>query len=531
MKTITEIAIKGAKTKFVLMFFIILTVTAGFLLIFANDLLALSLNDYLMVQRFEGFAMQLLLTAGMFALVFGMNACGAYLRGVFEYGTITRFPRYYIERLLRAKQSCFTNRPVAELYANLWTASQASGKFYGDVLSMVSRIVIFIFYGVVVFRFDMFAGIFTVVALPIYFLLTAGLGGRIAALQHGWVARNAELATVTQEAFENTVNVKAKGAYAFFLGRSVAVLDKIKSLCVKLVAIENYITAMSNLIRLMAPLLIIFAAIRFSSGFEANAGNIMVLYINIPLFLTGVADIHRQYIHFKMAWPFLAKLAEFNDFVPEHEGGVDIRVFESLKTDGVSVEFDGGRVVTVPDLEIKKGEKVMFFGESGIGKSTVFNIIMGFQVYRGRVLVNGIDLRDISLASLRRVFGITFQHSNAITLDLRGNILLGASMADDKLERLIQLTALESQYDAKGDTILNNKVLSGGEKSRLGLSQTLVTDPDIMLIDEAFSNMDEALESKIIGDLFREYPDRAVICISHRNSSKPFFDRVVEFNP
>jgi ABC-type bacteriocin/lantibiotic exporter with double-glycine peptidase domain len=232
-----------------------------------------------------------------------------------------------------------------------------------------------------------------------------------------------------------------------------------------------------------------------------------------------------------MAWPFLAKLAEFNDFVPEHEGGVDIRVFESLKTDGVSVEFDGGRVVTVPDLEIKKGEKVMFFGESGIGKSTVFNIIMGFQVYRGRVLVNGIDLRDISLASLRRVFGITFQHSNAITLDLRGNILLGASMADDKLERLIQLTALESQYDAKGDTILNNKVLSGGEKSRLGLSQTLVTDPDIMLIDEAFSNMDEALESKIIGDLFREYPDRAVICISHRNSSKPFFDRVVEFNP
>jgi len=73
-------------------------------------------------------------------------------------------------------------------------------------------------------------------------------------------------------------------------------------------------------------------------------------------------------------------------------------------------------------------------------------------------------------------------------------------------------------------------VLSGGEKSRLGLSQMLATKPEILLIDEAFSNMDEELESKIIGDLFRENPERAVICISHRNSSKPFFDRVVEFN-
>ena len=72
--------------------------------------------------------------------------------------------------------------------------------------------------------------------------------------------------------------------------------------------------------------------------------------------------------------------------------------------------------------------------------------------------------------------------------------------------------------------------LSGGEKSRLGLSQMLAGEPSIMLIDEAFSNMDEQLESKIMNDLFREYPDRAVICISHRNSSKPFFDRVVDFD-
>jgi ABC-type multidrug transport system fused ATPase/permease subunit len=527
MKEITKIAIEDVKTRLILVFFIIIAVTSGFLLIYANDLLALTLNDFLMVQQFDGFAFQLLLTAGMFALVFGLNVLGSVLRGEFEYGTITAFPRYYIARLLRAKQTYFTNRPVPELYANLWTASQASGKFYGDVLAMISRIVIFVFYGIVVFRFNVFAGIFTIVALPIYFLLTAGLGGRISTLQQGWVAHNAELATATQEAFENVANVKAKGAYDFFLQRSVTVLRKIKNLCVKLVAIESYIAGISNLIRLIAPLLIIFAAMGFSADFEANAGNIMVLYINIPLFLNGIVDIHRQYINFKMAWPFLAKLAEFNESEPERESGIDITDFEYLRAEGVKVTFDDGRVIAVPDFEVRKGEKVMFFGESGIGKSTVFNVIMGFQAYDGFVSLNGIDIREISLRSLRRIFGITFQHTNALTLGLHENILLGAELSD--IEQLIRITSLESQQDHKGESVLNNKVLSGGEKSRLGLAQMLACEPLVMLIDEAFSNIDEQLESKIIKDLIIAYPNRAMICISHRNSGRKFFDRVVDF--
>ena len=529
MKTITKIALKGVKIRLILVFFIIFTVKAGFLLIYANDHLAFVLNDFLMVQNFDGFAFQLFITAGLFALVFGMNALGALLRGFFEYNSITAFPRFYIARLLRAKQSYFTNRSVPELYTNLWTSSQATGKFYGDVLTMISRIVVFIFYGIVVFRFDVFAGIFTIIALPLFFILTSGLGGRISKLQHGWVAHNAELATVTQESFENVANVKAKNTYDFFLARSVAVLNKIKNLCIKIVAIEHYILAISNLIRLIAPLVIIFTAIRFSANFDASAGNIMVLYINIPLFLSGISDIHRQYINFKMAWPFLAKLAEFNIPETEHETGVDMTEFTSLRTAGVKVTFDDGRVITVPDFEVNKGEKVMFFGESGIGKSTVFNIILGFQHYEGTILINGTDMREVSLNSLRRIFGITFQHTNAITLNLHENILLGRKKSDAELEHLIRLASLESQNEAKGDSVLNNKVLSGGEKSRLGLSQMFVDEPSVMLIDEAFSNMDEQLETKIISELFREYPNRAVICISHRNSSKPFFDRVVDF--
>jgi ABC-type bacteriocin/lantibiotic exporter with double-glycine peptidase domain len=531
MKIIIGIILKGIKTRLSLVFYILLAVGAGFLVIFANDLLAILLNDYLMVQNFDGFALQIFLTAGLFALVHGSNILESYLRVNFEFGAVSRLTRHCIDRLLRAKNEYFTKHPAAGLYAGMWTASQASGRFCGIVLRMVSGAVFMIFYGIVVFRIDMWAGIFTIAALPIYFLVTVGTGNRVSALQHSYVDTVADLATVTQEGLENVGNVKAKGAYAFFAARSARVLQKLKSIVVKITVIEHYITNITGLIRLIAPLLIIFAAMGLSPGFEANVGSIMVLYINVPLFLLGIGQIHRGYIEYKMAKPFLSKLQEFNDIPQEDEGGIDITAFESLRAQGVKVEFSGGRVVTVPDFEVKNGEKVMFFGGSGVGKSTIFNIIMGLnQDYEGAVFINGINLREISLASLRRIFGITFQHTNALTLDLHQNILLGAEQSNEELERLIKLTALESQQDAKGDALLNNKVLSGGEKSRVGLAQMLAARPHIMLIDESFSNMDEELESKIIADIFRQYPDRAVICISHRNSSRPFFDRVVDFN-
>ncbi|MCL2856037.1 MAG: ABC transporter ATP-binding protein/permease [Defluviitaleaceae bacterium] len=529
MKTITQVAFKGTKTRLTLLFFVTLTVGAGFLLLFANDMLALVLNDYLMVQNFDGFARRILLTTGMFTLVYGMMFFGQYLRVEFEESTIMRLPHHYISKLLRAKHSYFTNRPAAEIHKNLWTASVATGGFYGNIVATVSRVVIFAFYGIVVFRIDIFAGLFAILTLPVYFLSTLGISKRVAPLQHDYVAHSAELATVTQEAFENLGNVKAKGAYTFFAERSARMLRKIKGVSVKVVAIGLYTANITKLIGMIAPLLIIFGAMSVSTGFEANAGNIMMLYINVPLFLIGFADIHKGYINYKMGRPFLDKLKEFDDAPLEDENGLDIAAFESLQTNGVSVEFEGGRTIIVPDFQIKQGEKIMFFGESGIGKSTVFNIIMGFQEYEGDIFVNGINLREISLASLRRVFGITFQHTNALTLNLQDNILLGEKKSENELQHIIQLCALEGQYDIKGDTALNNKVLSGGEKSRIGLSQMLAAKPQIMLIDEAFSNMDEELESKIIANLFKEYPKCAVICISHRNSSKPFFDRVVEF--
>ena len=531
MKAISRIILDDIRARIVLVCYITITLGTGFLLLYANSQLELVLNNHLMVQNFNGFALRLLLTVSLFILAVGLSVLGAYLTSSFHYSSFTRLMKHYIGLLLRAKNSYFTNRPSADVFMRLFESSDGVAFFASTALRLASYSIIFVFYGIIIFRLNLLAGIFAMLVTPLYFLATKKAGDRISDLLQDRLERTAELSTVTQEAFENVGNVKAKGAYAFFTGRPVSVLHIIKSIMVRSETLMSYILEITTLVRIVAPLLIIFAAMWFSPDFSGGVGKIMMLYINIPLFLITFSDIHKQYIAYKAMKPLLSQLREFDDIELESESGIEVTAFESLKAEQVKVTFDSGRVVSVPDFEVKKGEKVMLFGESGVGKSTIFNVIMGLiSDYKGDVYVNGINLQEISLASVRRIFGITFQHTNALTLNLRDNILLGASIPDDKLEKLIQLTALENQHDDKGDALLNNKVLSGGEKSRLGLSQKLVNDPEIMLIDEAFSNMDEALESKILTELFSEYPDRTVICISHRNASRPFFDRVVNFN-
>jgi len=531
MKAMGKILFESTRTKLFLLLYILTSIGAGMLLIYANDLLARLLNDYLMVQQFDGFAKSMLFTTGAFVLIFVLNMFEAYLSSDLQWGIITRLTGHYNARLLRVKQEFFKQLPASELFANLQMASQGSGEFFGVLLRIVSRFIIFVFYGIVVFRLDMWAGIFTVVALPIFFLFTVGLGSQVAKLEEEYMECEGKLIAVSQEALENVGNVKAKGAYDFFAGRSRKVLERMKTIAVKIGIFEQYATHITGLFQIVAPILIIFGMIQLSPTFDENAGSVMVLFINIPLFLGGFASIHRLYIHCQIVKPFLAKLQEFEDAPLEKDSGIDIATFESLQTVGVSVTFDEGRTVNVPNFTVKAGEKIMFFGESGVGKSTVFNIIMGFiPTYEGDIYINGTNLSEISLSSLRRVFGITFQNTNALTLDLPSNILLGAEKNADELERLIKLTELEHQKDAKGDAILNNNVLSGGERARLGLSQMMATAPGVLLIDEAFSNLDEEQETKILGNLLRESSDSTVICISHRNASRPFFDKVVDFN-
>ncbi|MCL2170771.1 MAG: ABC transporter ATP-binding protein/permease [Defluviitaleaceae bacterium] len=527
MKNLAKILLAGWRIKGVLAAYIGLAFGVGFVVILANNMLRGIFNEHIMARDFEGMGVALMLTIGGFALVFCIQLLNTWIRQRFVWNGQLRLIEFYTARLLRAEHKYFIKNEAPAIWSDINMSTQGGANLFGNCIEILSAIIGFVFYGIVVFRIDFYAGIFTIIAMPLFFLLTFRANKAMMPLQHDVMAQHRAMAVVAQEAMANAANVKAKNAYDFFIGRIIAIQEKISICMQKINVTMTYANSISGTVSIIAPILILLASMSFSDTLAADLGTVLVLYINIPLFLRGFTGIFQSYVIIRSGFPALSRLRLLDDIPAEPSGDISINGFDSLVVSGVCANF-GERKISIPDFEIHRGEKVMFVGESGIGKSTIFNIIMGLNHdYEGDVLINGENLRNLKMANLRDFIGIAFQSVNVLTLTLRENIALGLDNFD--IDEIIDTAHLKTQAAGKAGEILANSTLSGGEKSRLGLAQTLARRPDAILIDESFSNLDEEMEAAIIAKLFAKYADKTILCISHRNASRPYFNRIVNF--
>lgn len=186
------------------------------------------------------------------------------------------------------------------------------------------------------------------------------------------------------------------------------------------------------------------------------------------------------------------------------------------------------------DLEVKRGEVVAIVGSSGAGKSTLVHLIPRFfDVTGGRLLIDGIDVRDVTLASLRQQVGIVTQDTVLFNDTVRNNIAYGqphvplkdveaaarAALAHDFIQ------ALPSGYD----TVIGERGvrLSGGERQRLAIARALLKNAPVLVLDEATSALDSESESLVQSALHNLMSGRTVFVIAHRLSTVRRADRIV----
>ncbi len=186
------------------------------------------------------------------------------------------------------------------------------------------------------------------------------------------------------------------------------------------------------------------------------------------------------------------------------------------------------------DLTICRGEVVALVGSSGAGKSTLVNLLPRyFDPGEGRVSIDGIDLRDMSLKSLRAQIGIVTQDTILFNDTIRNNIAYGHS--DLPLERVAEaardayaggfIEQAEGGYDAViGE---GGARLSGGERQRLAIARALLKDPPILILDEATSHLDSEAEALVQKALYRLMAGRTALVIAHRLSTVKRADRIL----
>lgn len=185
-------------------------------------------------------------------------------------------------------------------------------------------------------------------------------------------------------------------------------------------------------------------------------------------------------------------------------------------------------------LTVKKGETVALVGQSGSGKSTIANLLTRFyDVDAGAILVDGTDIRDLDMQSLRGLIGLVTQDSILFNDTIKANISLGRPNATDEevIEALIIANAYEFVKDLPDGIMTNigdsgNK-LSGGQKQRLSIARAVLKNPPIMILDEATSALDSESERLVQQALENMMKNRTSVVIAHRLSTIQKADRIV----
>ncbi|MDO5387496.1 MAG: ABC transporter ATP-binding protein [Pseudomonadota bacterium] len=204
----------------------------------------------------------------------------------------------------------------------------------------------------------------------------------------------------------------------------------------------------------------------------------------------------------------------------------------------VCFEYVPGKpVLKNVNLKINVGETVAFVGNSGGGKTTMVNILPRFyDIKSGSLMIDGIDVRDIELASLRDKIAIVFQDNFLFSGTIRENILLGREDAtQEQLDNAIKAACLEEFIGTleKGvDTQIGERgvLLSGGQKQRIAIARAFIKDAPIVILDEATSALDNKSEAVVQQAIENLMKDRTVFIIAHRLSTVRNADKIIVVN-
>ncbi len=274
---------------------------------------------------------------------------------------------------------------------------------------------------------------------------------------------------------------------------------------------------------------------------DISPGQLTSFFIYTFMVATSLAELTSLWGALQRAAGATDRLFAIIDTVPDIRDPASPELLPAgggaLRFEGVDFAYPARRghpVLRGFDLEVAPGEVVALVGPSGAGKTTVLQLLLRFfDVDSGRVTIEGVDVRQLRLADLRRATAMVAQEPVLFSGSLRDNIAYGvdeATHADiERVARLANAHDFITSFPDGYDTMIGERgvKLSGGQKQRLAIARALLVDPRVLILDEATSNLDagsEALVQEALGRLMR---GRTTLVVAHRLSTVRDADRIV----
>ncbi len=251
--------------------------------------------------------------------------------------------------------------------------------------------------------------------------------------------------------------------------------------------------------------------------------------------IVALSNVGQQLQHAAAAMERILEVVDQPIGVSDRPGAVPLPpLSDEIRLENVNFAYDPPQwVLRDVSMVIPAGSHVAIVGLSGSGKSTIVNLLLRFwDPQEGRVLMDGHDVRDLTLGSVRGQIGLVFQDTFAFDTTLRQNIALAREGATDAevmdAARAARLEGWVASLPAGADTVLGERGvrMSGGQRQRLAIARAILRDPSILILDEATSALDAQTEAEILETLDEMAKGRTTISITHRLSLAARSDRI-----
>ena len=409
--------------------------------------------------------------------------------------------------------------------------SEAVSSLFKDSFTLVGLIF-------VIFYRDWKLAIVAAFVFPLTIYPIAKFGEKMRKIATGTQVTMGSLTSMLQETISGTRIVKAFGMEAYEGKRFSRENEDLFRLFMKSVSIRAISSPFMEFLGGLG-----IAAIVFYGGYQVIQGNstpgtffsfltaLIMLYEPVKR-LTNINNTIQQGIS------AATRVFDIMDRTPEirnKEGAIDLpRIARGIEIRDVTFRYDDEPVLKHINLHVRAGEVVAFVGMSGGGKTTLVNLIPRFyDVTEGQILIDGHDIRDVTMESLREQIGIVTQQTILFNDTVRNNIAYGDIQKSE--EEIVNAAKAANAYHfirnlPRGfDTVIGEQGarLSGGEKQRLSIARALLKDAPILILDEATSSLDTESEMEVQGALENLMQGRTTLVIAHRLSTISHADRII----
>ena len=380
------------------------------------------------------------------------------------------------------------------------------------------------------------------VVVPLVAFLTARFGGR---MTRTWQASFERVGAFNARIGENVQGIRVVQAFANEAHeRRMFAEDNARYRRTKLDAYRIMAASMSlNYLSMrLTQIVVMIAGAYFVLNGRLSAGDFVGFLLLVGVFFRPVEKITNVLETYPKGIAGFRRYLDLLDVSPDVADRPGAREVAGLRGDiayrGVGFAYARGtKVLDGVDLTIAAGETVAFVGPSGAGKTTICSLLPRFyDVTEGAITIDSIDVRDMTLASLRRQIGIVQQDVFLFSGTLRENIAYGRLGATNpEIEAAVasaQLEDMVARLPAGLDTVIGERgvKLSGGQKQRVAIARMFLKNPPILILDEATSALDTETERAIQGALAALSRGRTTLVIAHRLATIQGADRIVVVN-